>query len=182
MNGDSSDLAGKLHRYQSSGFFLAGMSLSAIIRQEAETTFTIGKTTCLICSRSLHGPPQELLFLFLCRHAVHASCVEGGDDLPSHSELGIRNFSLNGSIDRIISNKLALWAPSLTLGYPHIDLALVLRQSVLMSGRAAQFVGPRAKGRGRRARSHHIFLHIVTFRPFTFVFVSPSICVAGSIL
>ncbi|KAF9498914.1 vacuolar assembling protein VPS41 [Pleurotus eryngii] len=88
LNGDSSDLAGKLHRYQNSGFFLAG------------------KTTCPICSRSLHGPPQELLLLFLCRHAVHASCVEGGDDLPSHSELGIRNLSLNGSIDRIISNKL----------------------------------------------------------------------------
>lgn len=31
LNGDSSDLAGKLHRYQNSGFFLAGMSLFATI-------------------------------------------------------------------------------------------------------------------------------------------------------
>lgn len=48
-------------------------------------------SVCPVCEELLFAPPhdsgtmnnvQTLVLLFLCRHAVHAGCVPGGDALP----------------------------------------------------------------------------------------------------
>ncbi|KAL0950416.1 hypothetical protein HGRIS_010371 [Hohenbuehelia grisea] len=95
LDGDSAALATKLHRDQASGFFLTA------------------KTPCPVCHRSLQEAPQTLLLLYLCRHVVHASCVEGGDDLPSQPDrdLAMRGIGLGpGSAERLISGRIAFAA------------------------------------------------------------------------
>ncbi|KAI0940385.1 hypothetical protein AcV5_001504 [Taiwanofungus camphoratus] len=57
LHGDCSDLARRLHRDQTSGFFLST------------------KTLCPVCLLPLHQLPHGLVLLFLCRHVVHADCV-----------------------------------------------------------------------------------------------------------
>ncbi|KAF8887029.1 vacuolar assembling protein VPS41 [Gymnopilus junonius] len=64
LNGDSSDLSRKLQKNQTSGFFLSPISL------------------CKVCGRTLQDAPNPVVFLFLCRHVVHASCVSGAENLP----------------------------------------------------------------------------------------------------
>ena len=44
------------------------------------------KSSCLLCSEPLLRSPQDLLLLFLCRHVVHANCIDGVDDLPRYLE------------------------------------------------------------------------------------------------
>ena len=58
----------------------------------------IGKSVCSLCSRPLRSSPRELIFLFLCRHVVHASCVSGGDDLPLPPDASSAARGLSGSI------------------------------------------------------------------------------------
>ncbi|KAG9317886.1 vacuolar protein sorting-associated protein 41 [Chiua virens] len=65
---DSTELARIRQRGQNSGFFLSAKAL------------------CLLCSEPLLRSPQDLLLLFLCRHVVHANCMDGVDDLPRYTE------------------------------------------------------------------------------------------------
>ena len=53
--------------------------------------------------------PQELIFLFLCRHVVHAACVSGGDNLPVSPDPMLRHLELGNSIARGISGSIALY-------------------------------------------------------------------------
>ncbi|KAH7884097.1 hypothetical protein F5I97DRAFT_1814387 [Phlebopus sp. FC_14] len=71
LNGDCSDLAGIRQKGQNSGFFFGA------------------KATCPLCSEPLQGSPQDLLLLFLCRHVVHASCIDGIDDLPRYQDMHV---------------------------------------------------------------------------------------------
>ncbi|KAF8589629.1 vacuolar protein sorting-associated protein 41 [Ramaria rubella] len=88
LHSDCTDLAWRLQKNQTSGFFLSGASL------------------CMICSLPLHDSSQSLTLLFLCRHVVHARCTSGGEDLPRQPDalLGI------GSPGRGISGKIAFAA------------------------------------------------------------------------
>ncbi|KAI0089341.1 vacuolar assembling protein VPS41 [Irpex rosettiformis] len=80
LNGDSSDLAQKLHTNQTRGFPLSG------------------KLQCLICSLPLIETSQSLLLLFLCRHVVHARCASTRGLIPSHTD--ISRTSLTAKIAR----------------------------------------------------------------------------------
>ncbi|KAF8432996.1 hypothetical protein L210DRAFT_3557295 [Boletus edulis BED1] len=68
LNGDSTTLASIRQKGQNSGFFLGA------------------KAPCLLCAEPLQCSPQDLLLLFLCRHVVHANCIDGVDDLPRYME------------------------------------------------------------------------------------------------
>jgi len=87
LNGDSSDLARKLQKDQTSGFFLTA------------------KAQCPICSLPLQQSPQSLVLLFLCRHVVHGGCVSGGDDLPSQPDPILVSVGMGG---QGLSGKIAL--------------------------------------------------------------------------
>ncbi|KAH9848839.1 vacuolar protein sorting-associated protein 41 [Lenzites betulinus] len=78
LNGDCADLVFKLHRNQTSGFFLSA------------------KTPCPICSLPLSQPPQGLGLLFLCRHVVHAHCVDHGEELPHQPDPTLVGMGLGG--------------------------------------------------------------------------------------
>ncbi|KAL4076442.1 hypothetical protein V8B97DRAFT_1921758 [Scleroderma yunnanense] len=71
LNGDCSDLAKIRQAGQNSGFFLSERAI------------------CPLCTEPLRRPSQDLLLLFLCRHIVHASCIDGVDDLPRYNDGGI---------------------------------------------------------------------------------------------
>ncbi|GJE87282.1 vacuolar assembling protein VPS41 [Phanerochaete sordida] len=86
-NGDSADLAQRLHKNQTAGFFLSG------------------KQTCPVCGDPLIESHQSLLLLFLCRHVVHARCLGKSESLPQHTEVG---HSLGGRAG--IGGKIALTA------------------------------------------------------------------------
>lgn len=85
-NGDCADLAQRLHKNQTAGFFLSG------------------KQMCPVCGDPLIETHQSLLLLFLCRHVVHARCLGKAESLPQH-EVG---HSLGGRAG--ISGKIALTA------------------------------------------------------------------------
>jgi len=89
LNGDCSDLARKLQRDQTSGFFLTS------------------KVHCPICNLPLKQSPQSLVLLFLCRHVVHAGCVSGGDDLPSQPDPILVSVGISGPGERGVSGKIA---------------------------------------------------------------------------
>lgn len=55
--------------------------------------------------------PQELIFLFLCRHVVHASCVSGGDSLPLPPDPILRHLGPENSAARGLSGSIALYVP-----------------------------------------------------------------------
>jgi vacuolar protein sorting-associated protein 41 len=70
------------------------------------------KSICSLCSRPLQSMPQELIFLFLCRHVVHASCVSGGDNLPLPPDPILRHLEpatrgLSGSIALYVSGSFS---------------------------------------------------------------------------
>ncbi|KAF4619821.1 hypothetical protein D9613_004777 [Agrocybe pediades] len=88
LNGDSAELSSKLQRNQSSGFFLSPTSV------------------CKICSRTLHDT-TSLTLLFLCRHVVHASCVDGAENLPLQTPDPFLS-SITGSSSRGISGSIAM--------------------------------------------------------------------------
>ncbi|KAI0789305.1 vacuolar protein sorting-associated protein 41 [Abortiporus biennis] len=87
LNGDCAELASRLYRDQTSGFFLNV------------------KAVCPICTLPLVQAPQRLLLLFLCRHVVHATCVARAEQLPQYDEPLI---SLDGSRKPDISARIAL--------------------------------------------------------------------------
>ncbi|KAG6330412.1 hypothetical protein ID866_8678 [Astraeus odoratus] len=87
MNGDCSDLAKIRQKGQNSGFFLGE------------------KATCPLCVEPLRRLPQDLLLLFLCRHLVHATCIDGVDDLPRYNE-GVLDTRLSPTHE--LSTKIAL--------------------------------------------------------------------------
>ncbi|KAF8237909.1 vacuolar assembling protein VPS41 [Tricholoma matsutake] len=88
MNGDTADLSRQLQNNQTNGFFL--------------TT----KSACPICMQLLQQTPQALILLFLCRHTVHASCVDGSDWVPPQPDPVLQGI---GRLDvgRAISGKIA---------------------------------------------------------------------------
>ncbi|KAF9004353.1 hypothetical protein BDQ17DRAFT_1241222 [Cyathus striatus] len=88
LNGDSSEFGRRLQKGQGSGFFLTG------------------KTACPICTRPLQDNPQSLIFLYLCRHVVHAGCVTvtEGETLPPPPDPILRSVSGSG---RGISGSIA---------------------------------------------------------------------------
>lgn len=67
------------------------------------------KSVCSLCSRPLQSTPQELIFLFLCRHVVHASCVSGGDNLPLPPDPILRHLEPESSATRGLSGSIALY-------------------------------------------------------------------------
>lgn len=88
LNCDSTALANIRQMGQSSGFFFGGLSLSLDRWQLIYDPLTIApaKAPCLLCAEPLQRSPQDLLLLFLCRHVVHANCIDGVDDLPGYME------------------------------------------------------------------------------------------------
>ncbi|EKM60081.1 uncharacterized protein PHACADRAFT_206282 [Phanerochaete carnosa HHB-10118-sp] len=88
-NGDCADLAQRSHKNQTAGFFLSG------------------KQTCPVCGDSLIENSQSLLLLFLCRHVVHARCMNKSELLQHHTEIG---HSLGGRAG--IGEKIALYVHS----------------------------------------------------------------------
>ena len=64
------------------------------------------KSVCSLCSRPLQSTPQELIFLFLCRHVVHASCVSGGDNLPLPPDPILRHLEPESSATRGLSGSI----------------------------------------------------------------------------
>lgn len=113
LNGDSSDFAHKLHKDQSSGFFITGTSHCDWYWWSRVTdTVFIAKTPCPVCSRPLQETPQALLLLFLCRHVVHAACVSGGDQIPHQPDPVLRGIGLGGTASRGLSGKIALCVSS----------------------------------------------------------------------
>jgi hypothetical protein len=67
------------------------------------------KSSCSLCSLSLQTMPQELIFLFLCRHVVHASCVSGGDNLPLPPDPILRHLEPGSSAAKGLSGSIALY-------------------------------------------------------------------------
>ncbi|RDX46971.1 vacuolar assembling protein VPS41 [Lentinus brumalis] len=90
MNGDCADLVHRLHRNQTSGFFLSA------------------KTICPICSKPLGQTPQSLNLLFLCRHVVHANCVEHDSELPHQPDPTLVGMGIGGQPG--LSGKIAFTA------------------------------------------------------------------------
>lgn len=88
LNGDSSDVSRKLQRSQTGGFFLTG------------------KSVCPVCNGQLQELPQGVVLLYLCRHVVHARCVQGGDNIPSQPDPVLRGIGM-GSAERGINGKIA---------------------------------------------------------------------------
>lgn len=93
LNSDSTDLASVRQKGQNSGFFFGGPSafcsarfVSRLISRSTYDHCVIGKAPCLLCAEPLQRSPQDLLLLFLCRHVVHANCIDGVDDLPRYVE------------------------------------------------------------------------------------------------
>jgi len=70
--------------------------------------FYLAATTCKLCARLLQDTPQALTMLFLCRHVVHASCVNGAENLPVMSTPFSTFLSLNGGAARGLSGSIAL--------------------------------------------------------------------------
>ncbi|KAI0265207.1 vacuolar assembling protein VPS41 [Gloeopeniophorella convolvens] len=92
LHGDSSDLAKQLHLDQTSGFLVTS------------------KTACPICNLPLQESPSSVVLLFLCRHAVHARHVDGGDDLPPPPDPVVASVTFGGRSNRGISNRIAYTA------------------------------------------------------------------------
>ncbi|KAI6166436.1 hypothetical protein EDD17DRAFT_1471219 [Pisolithus thermaeus] len=88
LNGDCSDLARVRQKGQNGGFFLSD------------------KAVCPLCTDPLRRSPQDLLLLFLCRHIVHASCINGIDNLPRYIDAGL-DVSLRVSPAHDLSAKIA---------------------------------------------------------------------------
>ncbi|KAA1466651.1 vacuolar assembling protein VPS41 [Dentipellis sp. KUC8613] len=92
LHGDSSDLAKRLHHDQTSGFFLTAA------------------TPCPICNLPLYQSSTSAVLLFLCRHVVHASCVEGGDSIPNLPDPAFASVGIGGAGARTIGARLAFAA------------------------------------------------------------------------
>ena len=69
----------------------------------------VAKSVCSLCSRLLLNTPQELIFLFLCRHVVHASCVSGGDNLPLPPDSLLRHLEPGSFGTKGLSGTIALY-------------------------------------------------------------------------
>ncbi|TBU65241.1 vacuolar assembling protein VPS41 [Dichomitus squalens] len=90
MNGDCADLARKLHRNQTSGFFLSA------------------KTPCPICNKPIGQGLNSLALLFLCRHVVHADCVQHDEELPHQLDPTLVGMGIGGQPG--LSGKVAFTA------------------------------------------------------------------------
>ncbi|KAL1735575.1 hypothetical protein EV714DRAFT_243652 [Schizophyllum commune] len=88
LNSDNMQLSRRLQSNQTSGFFLTG------------------KSTCPVCEKSLQNNAQGIVILFFCRHVAHASCVDGGDNLPVFGDTVLRNVGM-GSMTKGMSSKIA---------------------------------------------------------------------------
>ncbi|KAI6043752.1 hypothetical protein EDC04DRAFT_2951962 [Pisolithus marmoratus] len=88
LNGDCSDLARIRQKGQNSGFFLSE------------------KAVCPLCTELLRRSPQDLLLLFLCRHVVHASCIDEIDNISRHIDAGL-DVNLRVSPAHDVSTKIA---------------------------------------------------------------------------
>ncbi|KAI6017010.1 hypothetical protein BKA83DRAFT_347458 [Pisolithus microcarpus] len=88
LHGDCSDLARVRQKGQNGGFFLSE------------------KAACPLCTEPLRRSPQDLLLLFLCRHIVHANCINGIDDLPRYIDGGL-DIGLRVSPAHDLSAKVA---------------------------------------------------------------------------
>ncbi|KAI0345141.1 vacuolar protein sorting-associated protein 41 [Trametopsis cervina] len=93
LNGDSSDLAQRLHTNQTKGFPLSG------------------KLQCLICSSSLIETSQSLLLLFLCRHVVHARCVSSRELIPAHADINRTSLTAKIATSAMIKARLNQGCP-----------------------------------------------------------------------
>jgi hypothetical protein len=92
LQGDSSDLAKRLHRDQTNGFLITS------------------KTLCPICDLPLQESPSTVVLLFLCRHAVHARHVDCYDELPSPPDPVVASVTSGGRSSRGISARIAYTA------------------------------------------------------------------------
>ena len=110
LDGDCVDLAKKLHKDQSSGFFLSGALISHFDSGPVRSYDYSGKTICPICTPPLQQHPQGLVLPFLCRHVIHAKCARGGDGLPHQSAATVFEMRIGSgpSTSSVISGKIAL--------------------------------------------------------------------------
>ncbi|OBZ70031.1 Vacuolar protein sorting-associated protein 41 [Grifola frondosa] len=90
LEGDCADLSRKLHKNQSSGFFLSA------------------KTLCRVCGRPLQQSSHGLILLFLCRHVVHADCVNNCNALPQQPDPTLVGMGIGGQPG--LSGKIAFTA------------------------------------------------------------------------
>ncbi|KAG8782576.1 Vacuolar protein sorting-associated protein 41 [Ceratobasidium sp. 428] len=98
--GDGSTLQERLNTSQTGGFLGGAASM------------------CPVCDEPLFPPPpgggalvnhQSLVLLFLCRHAIHAGCVPGGDALPPRqgASLSLSYYGgFSGETGNIIGEKI----------------------------------------------------------------------------
>ncbi|CUA69567.1 Vacuolar protein sorting-associated protein 41 homolog [Solanum lycopersicum] [Rhizoctonia solani] len=98
--GDGASLQERLHLAQAGGYLGGAASM------------------CPVCDEPLFIPPpdtgslvhhQHLVLLFLCRHAVHAGCVPGGDALPPRqgTSLSLGTIGYYGGLDGDFTNAVS---------------------------------------------------------------------------
>ncbi|KAI0748728.1 vacuolar assembling protein VPS41 [Daedaleopsis nitida] len=90
LSGDCADLVHNLHRNQTSGFFLSA------------------KTPCPVCNKPMGQTPHALNLLFLCRHVVHADCVDHDSELPHQPDPTLVGMGIGGQPG--LSGKIAFTA------------------------------------------------------------------------
>ncbi|KAH7104664.1 vacuolar protein sorting-associated protein 41 [Auriculariales sp. MPI-PUGE-AT-0066] len=88
LRGDCTNLARRLQRSQTSGFFLTPASI------------------CQLCNNTLHRGTDTLTIMFLCRHVVHATCVHGIDALVRPQDATIA-LNMGVSLERSLAAKVS---------------------------------------------------------------------------
>lgn len=78
LNGDAAELARQLHRNQTCGFFLSAQTL------------------CPMCNRPLYQHTHGHALLFLCRHAIHVSCVTSDEALAQQLDHSLVGMGIGG--------------------------------------------------------------------------------------
>lgn len=115
LNGDISDFSRMLQKNQTSGFFLTCERFfllffkKMLVHNLISCAKKTAKSICSLCSLPLQSMSQELIFLFLCRHVVHASCVSGGDNLPLPPDPILRHLEPGSSAAKGLSGSIALY-------------------------------------------------------------------------
>ena len=62
----------------------------------------------VLCTEPLQRSPQDLLLLFLCRHVVHANCIDGVDELRRYTEHSLDAAGVRARPAHEVSAKIAL--------------------------------------------------------------------------
>lgn len=129
----------KLHRNQTSGFFLSGQFLPSLGQQGSRAlthcSFS-AKTPCPICSLPISHPAHGLALLFLCRHVVHAHCVDHGEELPQQPDPTLVGLGIGGQPG--LSGKIALYVLTLLLPFVCLMAYRVICSTAILRAKITQ--------------------------------------------